>query len=150
MGCLPKLSIYTDGACSGNPGAGGWAAVLIYGEHTKELSGGEEHTTNQRMELMAAIQALQALKYPCRVRLHSDSAYLINAFREGWLDRWQVNGWVNSKKEPVENQDLWKILLELANTHEIEWVKVKGHADDHQNNRCDELARAAAKRYQEV
>lgn len=150
MGCMPKLSIYTDGACSGNPGAGGWAAVLIYGEHIKEISGGEEHTTNQRMELTAAIQALQALKYPCQVRLHSDSAYLINAFREGWLERWQANGWLNSKNEPVENQDLWKTLLKLAKIHQIEWVKVQGHADDKQNNRCDALARAEVKRFQTV
>lgn len=144
----PRLSIYTDGACSGNPGVGGWAAVLIYGEHIKELSGGEQHTTNQRMELIAAIQALQALKRPCRVRLHSDSAYLVNAFREGWIDRWKVNGWINSKKQPVENQDLWEILLQLSTTHDIEWVKVKGHADDQQNNRCDALARAEVKRIQ--
>lgn len=100
------------------------------------------------MELMAAIQALQALKCPCRVRLHSDSAYLVNAFLQGWIDRWQVNGWVNSKNQPVENQDLWEALLKLSNTHDIEWVKVKGHADDQLNNRCDALARAEVKRIQ--
>lgn len=101
------------------------------------------------MELMAAIQGLQTLKRPCRVRLHSDSAYLVNAFRQRWLDRWQENGWLNSKKQPVENKDLWETLLELANTHDIQWVKVKGHADDHLNNRCDALAREEAKRIQE-
>lgn len=140
-----EVVVYTDGACSGNPGAGGWAAVLQYGEHVKEISGGEAHTTNQRMELTAAVQALETLKRPCRVRVHSDSAYLINAFRQRWFDRWLRNGWRNAKGEPVENQDLWERLLELADKHRIEWVKVKGHSDVELNNRCDELARAAAK-----
>lgn len=137
------VEIYTDGACSGNPGPGGWAAMLIFGEHKKEIWGSEPYTTNQRMELTAAAEALKLLKYPCRVRLHSDSAYLINAFTKGWVDRWQINGWLNSKRDPVENQDLWRQLLEQAQTHDIEWIKVKGHAENQGNNRCDELATAA-------
>lgn len=140
---LREVTIYTDGACSGNPGPGGWGAVLMAGEHVKELSGYEPVTTNNRMELTAAIEALRALKYPCRVKLFSDSAYLINAFQQNWLEKWQQSGWVNSKKEPVENQDLWRALLEAARPHQVEWIKVKGHADNPYNNRCDELARAA-------
>ena len=140
---MREVVIYTDGACSGNPGPGGWGAVLLAGEHRKELSGFDPHTTNNRMEIQAAISALRALKYPCSVKLYSDSAYLVNAFRQNWLENWQRNGWVNSKKEPVENQDLWQALLEAARPHQVEWLKVKGHADDVENNRCDELARAA-------
>lgn len=116
---------------------------MLYGEKVKELSGYDPATTNQRMELTAAIEALKALKEPCRVRLHSDSAYLINAFHRHWLDRWQVNGWRNIRKEPVENQDLWQELLTLARRHSVEWVKVRGHSDNAHNNRCDKLARAA-------
>lgn len=115
----------------------------MYGEHKKELSGFERMTTNNRMELLAAIEALRALKSPCRVQVYSDSAYLVNAFRQNWLANWQRNGWVNSKKEPVENQDLWRELLAVARPHEVQWLKVKGHADNPFNNRCDELARAA-------
>ncbi len=137
------VTVYTDGACSGNPGPGGWAAVLLYGSHTRELSGGEADTTNNRMELQAAIAALSALKEACDVRLHSDSAYLVNAFQQDWLSNWQRNGWLNSKKDPVENQDLWQELLTLTRKHRVTWVKVKGHAHDALNNRCDELARAA-------
>lgn len=140
---MREVVIYTDGACSGNPGPGGWGAVLLAGEHRKELSGFDPHTTNNRMEIQAAISALRALKYPCSVKLYSDSAYLVNAFRQNWLENWQRNGWVNSKKEPVENQDLWRELLEAARPHKVEWIKVKGHADNAENNRCDELARAA-------
>ncbi|MCG0277537.1 MAG: ribonuclease HI [Thermanaeromonas sp.] len=140
---LKEVVIYTDGACSGNPGPGGWAAVLLYGGHRKELSGAAAVTTNQRMELTAALEALKALKEPCRVKLYSDSAYLVNAFREGWIKRWQANGWRTAKKEPVENQDLWQELLRVASQHQIEWVKVTGHSDSKENNRCDELARAA-------
>ncbi len=139
------VEIYTDGACSGNPGPGGWGAILLYNEHSKELSGGENPTTNQRMELTAAIQALKALKEPCRVRLYSDSAYLINAFTLGWLDKWQRNGWRNAKGHPVENQDLWQELVALTAIHQVEWVKVKGHADNDLNNKCDQLAKAAIK-----
>ena len=117
----------------------------MYGPTLKEISGGEPRTTNNRMEMMAAIQALEMLKEPVRVRLHSDSSYLVNCFRERWFERWERNGWRNSKKEPVENRDLWERLLALTRRHEVEFVKVKGHADDEWNNRCDELARAASK-----
>lgn len=143
---VKEVTIYTDGACSGNPGPGGWGAVLLYGENRKELSGGENPTTNQRMELQAAIAALSALKESCQVALYSDSAYLINAWQQKWLDNWQRNGWKNAKKQPVENQDLWKKLLTLAKIHTITWYKVKGHADNVENNRCDELARQAISR----
>lgn len=138
------VKVYTDGACLGNPGPGGWAAILLYNEHRKEISGGEECTTNQRMELLAAIKALEALKFPCRVELYSDSAYLVNAFEQGWLDRWQGNGWRTRARTEVENRDLWERLLELARVHEVRFVKVRGHADDELNNRCDRLARAEA------
>ncbi|MEW8959192.1 MAG: ribonuclease HI [Moorella sp. (in: firmicutes)] len=143
---MKEVIIYTDGACSGNPGPGGWGAVLIYGDKRKEICGAEARTTNQRMELTAAIAALKALKEPCRVRLYSDSAYLVNAFRQGWLERWQKNGWLTTKKEPVENRDLWQELLKQTSRHQVEWLKVKGHGDNTENNRCDELARAAIKR----
>lgn len=113
------------------------------GEHRKELSGFEANTTNNRMEIMAAIAAVRALKSPCRVKLYSDSAYLVNAFKQNWLGNWQRNGWINSKKDPVENQDLWRELLAVVRPHQVEWIKVKGHADNPYNNRCDELARAA-------
>lgn len=139
-----NVTVYTDGACLGNPGPGGWAAILLYNDHRKEISGGEEHTTNQRMELLAAIKALEALKYPCRVELFSDSAYLVNAFERGWLARWQENGWKTSSKSEVENRDLWERLLELARVHEVRFFKVKGHSDSELNNRCDALARAEA------
>lgn len=140
-----KVTVYTDGACLGNPGPGGWAAILLYNEHRKEISGGEEHTTNQRMELLAAIKALEALKFPCRVALYSDSAYLVNAFEQGWLERWQENGWKTRAKGDVENRDLWERLLLLTRRHEVRFMKVKGHADSELNNRCDELARAEAR-----
>ncbi|GGE26119.1 ribonuclease H [Marinithermofilum abyssi] len=143
---MKEVIIYTDGACSGNPGPGGWAAVLLYGGHRKEISGGEKETTNNRMELQAALEALQRLKEPCRVKLHTDSAYLFNCFRQGWYRKWEKNGWINSKKEPVENKDLWQALLEQTRKHEVEFVKVKGHSDVELNNRCDELARAAVPR----
>ena len=142
---LPEVIIYTDGACSGNPGPGGWGCVLIHGERVRELSGAEAGTTNQRMELQAAIAALSALKKPCRVRLYSDSAYLVNGFRQHWLDNWQRNGWLNARKQPVENQDLWRKLLELAHIHQVEWLKVKGHDGDQYNETCDRLARTALK-----
>ncbi|MBO8126576.1 MAG: ribonuclease HI [Firmicutes bacterium] len=141
---MKEVDIYTDGACSGNPGPGGWGAVLIYGSHRKELSGSDRQTTNQRMELTAAIRALEALKEPCRVRIFSDSAYLVNAFNQGWLDKWQQGGWKTAKGSPVENQDLWQTLLDLTSKHDVTWHKVKGHADNELNNRCDQLARIAA------
>lgn len=140
---MKSVEIYTDGACSGNPGPGGWAAVLMYGGRIKELSGGNNHTTNQQMELYAAIEALNALKESCLVKLHSDSAYLVNCFQQQWYKNWLKNGWKNSKGKPVENQDLWKELLRLTEKHQVEFIKVKGHADNEWNNRCDELAVAA-------
>lgn len=145
---LSGVIIYTDGACSGNPGPGGWGAVLRFGQHKKELSGYEENTTNNRMEIMAAIQALEALKQPCVVDLYSDSAYLVNAWEKNWLVGWQRNGWRNSQKKPVENQDLWQRLLAVCAKHKVNWHKVKGHADNPWNNRCDELAVAEVKRRQ--
>lgn len=144
---MKEVTIYTDGACSGNPGPGGWGAVLMYGEHRKEISGGDAHTTNNRMELTGPIEALELLKQPCKVRLYSDSAYLVNAFNQHWIANWQRNGWQTSQKKPVENKELWQRLLELCRTHDVEFIKVKGHADNAENNRCDELARAAIAKY---
>lgn len=144
---MKEITIYTDGACSGNPGPGGWGAVLFYGEHTRELSGGEENTTNQRMELTAVIEALRALKVSdWQVTVHTDSAYVVNAFAQNWIDNWQRNGWKNSKKEAVANQDLWKELIALMKKNRVKIAKVKGHAGDRWNERCDELARAAIKK----
>lgn len=140
---MKEILIYTDGACSGNPGPGGWGAVLIYGEHRKELSGGEKNTTNNRMEILAVIKALDQLKEPCTVKIYSDSAYVVNCFQQNWIQNWQKNGWKNSKKQPVENQDLWKQLLALMEKHQVEYIKVKGHSDNELNNRCDFLAREA-------
>ena len=143
---MKHVTIYTDGSCSGNPGPGGWAAVLIYGKHRKEFSGNEAHTTNNRMELRAAVEGLSRLKEPCKVTLYTDSAYLFKAFTEGWIRKWQRNGWRTSAKKDVENKDLWEQLVELAGRHDITWKKVKGHADNVLNNRVDELAVAARKR----
>ena len=142
-----QVTIYTDGACSGNPGPGGWGCVLIFGPHRKELSGAERESTNQRMELMAALRALEQLREPCRVLLHSDSAYLINGFVKGWLDKWEKNGWINSQKKPVENQDIWRPLRKISLEHDIDWIKVKGHAGNIENERCDQLAKEALSRY---
>lgn len=142
------VEAYTDGACLGNPGPGGWACILLYGDHRKELVGYELHTTNQRMELLAAVKALEALKRPCQVTLYSDSAYLINAFQLGWIDRWQRTGWQTKEKNAVANQDLWERLVSLTDQHDVTWTKVKGHADNALNNECDALARAAAKEAQ--
>ena len=146
----PKNSvvIYTDGACSGNPGIGGWGAVLFHGNTKKEISGYEEETTNNRMELTAAIKALEKLKVPCEVDLYSDSAYLINAFNEGWITSWQMNGFKNANKKPVANVELWEKLIEFNNTHKITWIKVKGHADNVYNNRCDQLATGEIAKHQ--
>lgn len=143
---MKEIIIYTDGACSGNPGPGGWGALLEFAGHRKEISGFCQVTTNQRMELTAAIEALALLKEPCRVKLFSDSAYLINAFQQKWLEKWQKNGWKNARKESVENQDLWRSILSLAETHQVQWVKVAGHSDNELNNRCDELARSEIKK----
>jgi ribonuclease HI len=142
----PLVTIHTDGACSGNPGPGGWAAILRYESHEREISGGEPHTTNQRMELRAAIEGLCALGRPCRVRLHSDSAYLVNCFQQRWYENWRANGWKTRKKTPVENRDLWEELVRLAGVHDVSWIKVAGHAGDPLNERCDALARAEAAR----
>ena len=144
---LKQVIAYTDGACSGNPGPGGWGAILMYKENRLELSGYEAQTTNNRMELLAAIRVLSALKEPCAVQLYSDSSYLINAFQKRWLDNWQRKNWIKSDKKPVENQDLWKELLRLSAIHRVEWIKVKGHADNPHNNRCDELARGEIRRH---
>lgn len=144
---MKNVVIYTDGACSGNPGPGGWGVVLQYGKAMKEMSGFDANTTNNRMELLAAIKGLSALKEPCVVDLFSDSAYLVNAWEKGWLNGWQKNGWKTSQKKPVENQDLWQELLRLAGVHRVTWHKVKGHADNRWNNRCDELAVAEVKKH---
>ena len=135
-----KVVIYTDGACSGNPGKGGYGAILMHGEREKIVSGGENETTNNRMELMAVIKALEALKSGCKVEIYSDSAYVVNAFLQGWVESWIKNGWKSSKGD-VLNVDLWKRLVELTNKHDVSWHKVKGHADNEYNNRCDALAR---------
>ncbi len=140
-----KVIIYTDGACSGNPGKGGWGTLLMYGQSAKEISGYDPATTNNRMELMAAIRGLESLKEPCRVELYSDSAYLVNALNEGWLARWVKNGWKTAAKKPVENVDLWQDILKLIRLHRVTFHKVKGHSDNPYNNRCDELARMAIK-----
>lgn len=137
---MKQITIYTDGACSGNPGPGGWAAILIFREQKLELAGYEPRTTNNRMELTAPIMALTRIKEPCEVKVYSDSSYLVNAFRQHWLENWVHRGWLKADKKPVENQDLWQELLRLSNIHKIEWIKVKGHADNPLNNRCDELA----------
>jgi len=144
---LSKIIVYTDGACSGNPGPGGWGAVIIFFDGTvQELSGGEKQTTNQRMEMKAAIEALRGIQPASKVELFSDSAYLVNAFQQGWLDRWKKNGWRTVKKKEVDNRDLWEKLLELDNFHEVTWKKVKGHSNDYYNDRCDYLAREAIPR----
>ena len=144
---MKEVTIYTDGACSGNPGQGGWGAILIYKEKRVELSGYDAHTTNNRMELLAPIQALQNLKEPCIVRVYSDSAYLVNAFRQHWLENWVRRSWIKSDKKPVENRDLWEEILRQTQIHRIEWIKVKGHADNPLNNRCDELATGEIKQH---
>ena len=147
MGEISEVTIYTDGACSGNPGPGGWACILIAGNYKKELSGGEAQTTNNRMELSGVINGLRALTRPCKVTIYSDSAYVVNAFNQNWLDKWMTNGWKNSAKAEVANADLWKELAVLTATHKVTFSKVKGHADDELNNRCDELAVAESRKF---
>ena len=144
---MKQVELYTDGACQGNPGPGGWGAILIYKEKRVELSGYDAHTTNNRMELLAPIQALQRLMEPCIVRVYSDSAYLVNAFRQHWLENWVRRNWIKSDKKPVENRDLWEEILRQTKIHHIEWIKVKGHADNPLNNRCDELATGEIKQH---
>ena len=140
---MKRVTLYTDGACSGNPGPGGWGVVLLFGEHRRELSGGERETTNNRMELTAVIEGLRCLKYPCEVDVYSDSAYTVNAFQNGWISSWEKNGWKKADNKPVLNIDLWQRLLELTKMHMVSFKKVKGHADNEHNNRCDALARGA-------
>lgn len=142
---MEEVIIYTDGACSGNPGPGGWGSILMYKGNKKEISGAKEDTTNNVMELTAVIEGLKLLKFPCKVKLYSDSAYVVNAFLQKWIYGWLKNGWVNSNKEPVKNKELWQELYDLTKVHEVEFIKVKGHADNEFNNRCDELARNAIK-----
>ena len=137
---MRTVTIYTDGACSGNPGPGGWGAILEYMGHEKELSGGEQNTTNNRMELTAVIKALQALKEPCTVELYSDSKYVLDALQKGWAVSWRKKGWIKSDKKPAQNPDLWETLLNLVEMHDVRYHWVKGHASNPKNNRCDELA----------
>lgn len=138
---MKKVEIYTDGACSNNPGKGGWAAILIYNGHEKVISGGEPNTTNNRMELKSIIEALKILKEKCEVTVYSDSAYAINPFLNNWINGWIKNNWKSSDKNEIKNIDLWKLLLEQVNSHVVSFVKVKGHSDNEFNNRCDKLAR---------
>mgnify|MGYP003293187230 CR=1 FL=1 len=140
---MKTVTLYTDGACSGNPGPGGWGAILRYGEHEKELSGGHPETTNNRMEVLAVIEGLRRLKYPCIVDIYSDSAYTVNAFINGWIYAWKKGGWKKADGKAVQNVDLWERLYALTQTHEVSFHKVAGHADNELNNRCDTLARAA-------
>jgi len=140
---MKKVALYTDGACRGNPGKGGWGAILVYGRYEKELSGGEKETTNNRMELMAAIEGLSALKEPCSVTLYSDSKYLVDAFLQGWVYSWREHGWKRGKDE-LKNPDLWERLYSLTQIHEVEFIWVKGHNGHSYNERCDLLATSFA------
>ena len=144
---MDKILIYTDGACSGNPGPGGWGAILMYKEHKKELSGGCKNTTNNIMEITAVLEALKQLKYPCNseVEIYSDSAYVVNAFNNGWIYNWKKNNWKTASKEPVKNKELWEELYSLVKKFNASFIKVKGHSDNCYNNRCDEMARNAIK-----
>ena len=144
---MKTVTIYTDGACSGNPGPGGWGAILMYGPHKREISGGQANTTNNRMELTAVISALELLKEPCQVELWSDSKYVIDALDKGWAKGWRARGWVKSDKKPALNPDLWERLLDLCDTHTVRTHWVKGHAENEFNNRCDELAVAESQKY---
>jgi len=144
---MKTVTIYTDGACSGNPGPGGWGAILEFNGIEKELSGGEAMTTNNRMELTAVISALEALKEPCIVELYSDSKYVIDALEKGWAVSWRKKGWIKADKKPALNPDLWEKLLQLAETHQLRYHWVKGHAENEKNNRCDQLAVAESKKF---
>ena len=141
MFIMEEVTIYTDGACSGNPGPGGWGSILMMGENKKEISGGSANTTNNIMELTAVIEALKMLKRPCKVNIYSDSAYVVNAFVQKWIYGWMKKGWKTAGNEPVKNKELWQELYNLTKIHEVTFNKVKGHADNELNNRCDELAR---------
>ena len=144
---MKEVTIYTDGACSGNPGPGGWGAILEYKGVEKEMSGGEEMTTNNRMELTGVITALNALREVCRVRLYTDSKYIVDGINRGWAEKWKANGWMRNKKEKALNPDLWDELLSLIAKHDVEFIWVKGHATNPKNNRCDELAVAESKKF---
>ena len=144
---MKTVTIYTDGACSGNPGPGGWSAILEWQGHEKELSGGEAQTTNNRMELTAVLTALRLLKEPCTVELYSDSKYVVDAIDKGWLYGWQKKGWIKADKKPVLNVDLWQQPLPLLARHDVHFHKVKGHAENEKNNRCDQLAVAESKKF---
>lgn len=139
---MKEVEIYTDGACSGNPGPGGYCAILEFNGNEKVISGGEKNTTNNRMELLAVIVSLKALKEKCHVKLYSDSAYVCNAINNNWLNTWQINNWRTANKKEVLNKDLWDELLNLLSIHKVEFIKVKGHADNEKNNRCDKIARS--------
>ena len=141
---MKEVTIYTDGACTGNPGPGGYGVVLKYGNHRRELSGGYRLTTNNRMELMGPIKGIEALKQCCRVTLHSDSRYLVDSIEKGWAKRWRDNGWKRNKREKAINPDLWKILLDLCEKHDVEFRWVRGHSGEPENERCDQLAVQAA------
>ncbi len=143
---MKQIQIYTDGACTGNPGDGGFCAILIYNGVEKIVSGAERETTNNRMEILAVIRGLEALKEPCIVDLFSDSQYVVDAFLKGWIVDWQSNGWKTSSKSAVKNVDLWQRLLELTNVHSVNFIKVKGHSDNEYNNRCDKIAREEYKK----
>jgi len=143
----PEIIIYTDGACRGNPGPGGWAAVLIWNDKEKAISGGNAHTTNNRMEMQAVIEALKSLKRPCTVKLHSDSALIINAFEKNWIPNWIKRGWRKADKKAVENADLWKEMLEAMKPHNVIWIKVKGHSGNPLNERVDKLAVKESKKF---
>ena len=144
---MKKVTIYTDGACSGNPGPGGWGAVLIYGGHRLEMSGGERQTTNNRMELVAAIEAMSRLNQPCEVELWSDSRYLVDGLEKGWAKNWRSRGWKKKDGSPALNPELWERLLELCEKHTVTLHWVKGHAENRENNRCDEMAVAESRKY---
>ena len=137
---MQTVILYTDGACSGNPGPGGWGALLIWNKKEKELSGSSADTTNNRMEMRAVIEGLRALTKPCHVKIHSDSALIVNAFNQNWIKNWKKRGWKKANKKPVENQDLWKEMLDVMEPHKVEWIKVKGHSGHELNDRVDALA----------
>lgn len=144
---MEEITIYTDGACSGNPGPGGWGAILMMGDNKKEISGGSQNTTNNIMELTAVIEALKLLKRPCKVNIYSDSAYVVNAFIQKWIYGWMKKNWKTASGDPVKNKELWQELYLLTKTHEVTFNKVKGHADNEFNNRCDELARMETSKF---
>ncbi|MEG0872687.1 MAG: ribonuclease HI [Clostridia bacterium] len=146
-GKLKKVDIYTDGACSGNPGPGGWGAVVIYNGVEKQISGGQKDTTNNKMEIMAVVKGLEILKESCNVKIYSDSAYVVNSVEKGWVYSWKKNNWIKSNKQKAKNIELWEELLRLMSVHEVSFIKVKGHSDNKYNNICDMLATTAINQY---